>query len=401
MHERVGSYFYVLPTQRQGRKVIWENIDKVGRRMIDQALPPSIRTNQRDDEMIIKTKFGSTFQVVGGDNFDAVVGSNPVGIVLSEYAIMSPSTWQFLSPILVENGGWIIFQGTPRGRNHLHRLVEDNKHAPNWFVSIKSWRDTGGIVTQAMIDEEVRAGMPRDLAEQEYGVSFNAPNTGAVYAKWILEAKQTGRVGDFSYNPAYPVETAWDLGRDGTAIWFSQRIRGSVHYIDYHEEAGTGFHSPAKVVLGKPYAYSRHVGPHDLSVVDFMSDAKRIDQARNHGIHFAIAPKLLDDDAEPATRAHLGTAHFNAGPTAKGIAALEHYHREYDEDTRSYSKAPKHDWSSHGSKAMQYAATTPTHLGIIPVWAKDILVNNSMYNHNGGPPMDDHYDPLAEFRGGR
>jgi hypothetical protein len=42
-HQRVGNYWHMLPTARQGRKVLWEGIDREGRRLIDQAFPPILR----------------------------------------------------------------------------------------------------------------------------------------------------------------------------------------------------------------------------------------------------------------------------------------------------------------------------------------------------------------------
>ena len=41
--ETVGVYWHMLPTQRQARKVVWDGIDRNGRRMIDQAFPKEIR----------------------------------------------------------------------------------------------------------------------------------------------------------------------------------------------------------------------------------------------------------------------------------------------------------------------------------------------------------------------
>src|SRR5262245_6242461 len=76
---RVGTVWHMLPTQRQGRKVIWDGIDREGRRMIDQAFPEAMRASVNNTEMQIKFRNGSIYQVVGSDNYDALVGTNPVG----------------------------------------------------------------------------------------------------------------------------------------------------------------------------------------------------------------------------------------------------------------------------------------------------------------------------------
>src|SRR3990167_2019975 len=117
MYKRVGAYYYFFPTYRQGRKVIWQGMDRSGMRFIDH-IPKALRKRTHDQDMIIETKNGSLLQVIGTDNIDAVVGSNPVGCVFSEWSLQDPSAWDFIRPILAENGGWAVFNYTPRGKNH-------------------------------------------------------------------------------------------------------------------------------------------------------------------------------------------------------------------------------------------------------------------------------------------
>ena len=85
--ERVGVYWHMLPLNTQARKVIWDGVDRYGRRMIDQAFPKELRQSTNDQEMKIVFKNGSVWQCVGSDNYDALVGSNPVGVVFSEYSV--------------------------------------------------------------------------------------------------------------------------------------------------------------------------------------------------------------------------------------------------------------------------------------------------------------------------
>tara|TARA_R110002124_G_scaffold64694_3_gene176530 strand:+ start:5069 stop:5491 length:423 start_codon:yes stop_codon:yes gene_type:complete len=42
MFRRPGVYWHLLPSQRQARKVVWNNVDRQGRRMIDQAFPEQL-----------------------------------------------------------------------------------------------------------------------------------------------------------------------------------------------------------------------------------------------------------------------------------------------------------------------------------------------------------------------
>jgi phage terminase large subunit len=53
-------------------------------------------------------KNGSLFRIVGMDNLDSIVGTNPIGTVWSAYSLQNPKGWDFIRPILTENGGWAL-----------------------------------------------------------------------------------------------------------------------------------------------------------------------------------------------------------------------------------------------------------------------------------------------------
>src|SRR5687768_18530215 len=69
--QRVGNYWHMLPEAAQARKAMWDAINpRTGKRRIDEAFPPEIRAATRESDMFIRFKSGSTWQVVGSDNFD-------------------------------------------------------------------------------------------------------------------------------------------------------------------------------------------------------------------------------------------------------------------------------------------------------------------------------------------
>jgi hypothetical protein len=104
--ERVGTYWHMLPEAAQARKAIWDAINPhTGRRRIDEAFPKELRANTREQDMLIRFVNGSTWQVLGSDNYDSLVGSPPVGVVFSEWALAKPDAWTYTRPILAENGG--------------------------------------------------------------------------------------------------------------------------------------------------------------------------------------------------------------------------------------------------------------------------------------------------------
>lgn len=169
MMERVGTYYYFLPTYAQAKKVIWTGADKNGFKFLDH-FPKEIVKSINQSDMIIELINGSILQMVGADNIDRIVGTNPIGVVFSEYSLMKPDVWNFISPILRENEGWAIFIMTPRGTNHAWDLLENIKNDKNWFSQILTVEDTKALTVEQL--EEAKNEMPHDLYMQEYFCTF-------------------------------------------------------------------------------------------------------------------------------------------------------------------------------------------------------------------------------------
>ena len=116
--ERVGAYYYFFPTYKQGKKILWDGMDRDGFRFMDHFPKELLDGKPNDTEMKVKLRNGSIFQIIGTDNIDSVVGTNQVGCVFSEYALQDTAAWDFIRPILLENDGWAVFDFNTRGDNH-------------------------------------------------------------------------------------------------------------------------------------------------------------------------------------------------------------------------------------------------------------------------------------------
>ena len=84
MFERVGVYHYYFPTATDGRKILWNGIDKGGMPFLDH-LPKKLIKGKDKQQMIIELVNGSIFQILGSDRTESV-GTNPVGCVFSEFS---------------------------------------------------------------------------------------------------------------------------------------------------------------------------------------------------------------------------------------------------------------------------------------------------------------------------
>ena len=360
-HERVGVYWHLLPQQNQARKAIWDAVDPhTAKRRIDNAFPPALRETTREQDMLIRFKSGSTWQVIGSDNYDALVGTPPIGVVFSEWALSSPQAWSLVRPILAENGGWAMFITTPRGRNHAFRMHEMAKDSADWFAERLVATETGVFSPETLARELAELKDERGdedgeaIYAQEYMTSFSAGLPGAYYAKTIDKLEAQGRICAVPYNPARQVHTAWDLGRnDATAIWFVQAHGTGWAMIDYYANTSVGIDHYVKVLSERGYNYGEHLLPHDGASDNLLGSVE--ETLAGMGLkNVRIVPRtpnVANDINE--VRQILPLCWFDKVSTEKGVDALRSYRRVWDEKLRAYRDHPLHDWASDPADAFR------------------------------------------------
>jgi len=358
--EELGNYLYLLPEQTAGKKIIWRGLGGDGVKFIDH-IPSKIIKKKYESEMLVELLNGSTVQVGGADNYNSWMGTNPRGIIFSEYSLQDPMAWQHFRPILTENGGWAVFIYTARGKNHGYTLYNTAlAHQETWACSKMTIEDTkredgSPVITHAQYLQEIEDGMPESLALQEFYCDFDAALIGSYYGDLINKAKQADRMGFFPYDPAKPVYTAYDLGNDANVCIFAQTNGNGVNIIDYFEESNTPFSEMCKVVSEKPYTYATHFFPHDVVNRDHEGNT-RIETALNYGIEATINPRASIDDGIEAVRNMLPRCNFNESSTERLIEVLMSYERVWDDKNKTFKERPLHNWASHGSDAFRALA---------------------------------------------
>ncbi len=356
---RVGTYFYVFPTYTQGKKVIWDGIDADGLRVRDH-IPPDLIASTNATEMKVTLTTGSIIQIVGSDNIDSLVGTNPVGLVFSEYSLQDPDAWEYLRPILRENGGWAIFNGTPRGHNHLYRLYTMAAQNADWLASKLDWRQTG-VLSEEDIEAERQSGMSEDMIAQEFGVDFEVANQGSYYGRLLAQARERGRVGLVPHDPALVVHTVMDIGvSDYTSIGFVQVKGNALLCIDYYANHSEGFGHYAGVLDEKRqklgYRYGKHIGPHDAGQRG-KNDAKSYAAfALDFGYTIIVLPNTPFEAGVEATRAVLPRCYWDAQACAVWVVALESYTKKWNAALGVWSDEPQHDRYSHPADMTRYMA---------------------------------------------
>lgn len=159
-----GVYYYVLPTYRQAKAVIWDSLVK-------DHVPDEIVDKKNDSELAIYYKNGSIQRFVGAEDPDKHRGTNPIDVVFDEYSEQSERIWtEIFQPVLRENKGTATFVYTPKGKNHSWKLLQLAREQENWYVDVQSVHDTQ-MFTPAEL-EEIKLNTPAALFQQEYECSF-------------------------------------------------------------------------------------------------------------------------------------------------------------------------------------------------------------------------------------
>jgi phage terminase large subunit len=366
--ERVGSYWHCLPEYAQARKAIWAAVNPhTGKRRIDEAFPHELRDSTNEQEMFIRFINGSTWQAIGSDRYNSLVGAGVAGFVGSEWALANPSAWAYIRPMLEENDGWAAFITTPRGRNHAKAMVDMAEGNPRWFSQVLSIYDTKAL-SQEQLEEslaEYIALYGEDIGTaqfaQEYECSFNAAILGAFYAREMAAVRKEGRIDDIEAIPGRPVHRAWDIGvKDDTSIWWFQVVGSQVFILDCYSQSGVGVDHYADVVHKRTQEYGWKSGidfvPHDAKVKEWGSGRTRVETMRDFGLNPLLCSNATKMDGINAARQTLTRAVFHPRTEAQGMSALEQYRREWDDDKKTFKASEVHDWSSHLADAFRYLA---------------------------------------------
>ncbi len=352
----IGNYYYAFPTYSQGRKALWEGRGKDGIKYLDYF--PEELIESKNEIMKINYKNGSLFQVIGVEDIDSIMGTNPKGIIFSEYSLQNPKAWEYMRPILRENGGWAIFNFTPRGKNHGYKLYEMARRNPKWWVEKLTVNDTK-VLTLEDIQEERDSGMTEDMIQQEFYCSFIAAIQGSIYWEQINKAELNNQFVDVPYDPSMLVHTVWELGKNDTnCIGFYQTNGITWRKIDYLSGNRKGLPDWIKLVKEKPYNYGKHFAPHDIKVSDYAltGNQSRWDVAKGLGIKFEMIPNLSIQDGINAGGMFFSKLYIDKTKCADFIEAIPQYTREYDEKKKDFKDTPYHDWTSHFADEHRYAA---------------------------------------------
>lgn len=343
------QYGYFAPLYTQAKQIAWKYLK-------DYARPFSPKISESG--LFIELPHNNArITLYGADNPDSFRGLYFDGVVLDEYGNMRPSVWsEVLLPTLLDRRGWAVFMGTPNGPNHFRDLYELRKKDERWFHAVLPYQQTG-ILSQEDI-ESIRELMTDDEFAQEMECSFSASTRGAYFSKEIALAELSGRVSTALEFDSSPLHFSLDLGiRDDTAGWaWQERPDGYAMQLSFADN-NQPISAYVNIINSACTAYGVPRGkiwlPHDARARSLQTGRSMVEQM----VDLDCRPEIIDrhylQDGISAARLIFGDVHFHEDRCADGIRALKSYHREFDEDKKSYKDSPVHDWSSHYADAFR------------------------------------------------
>jgi len=351
--KRKGTYFYILPYYKQARLIIWEGMDSDGFRFLDH-FPAQLVKRWDNQQMVLELVNGSIIRMVGSDNIDSIVGANPIGVIFSEFSLHKPTAWDYLRPILLENKGWALFNGTPRGKNALWKMYHAAKKDKKWFTELLTVEDTK-VVSEEDIEQERQSGMPEELIQQEYYCSFDAGLVGSIVGDLMEKAYKEDRIIRVPWEPNLKVTTAWDLGFDDTnTIWFAQFSGKEIRLIDLYSNNRKPAGHYVNILNQKPYTYEEHFMPHDVEVHEYSTGVTRRETFESLGLKnvvtipkIGVADKGIISEGHNAMRQLIPKCWFDKNKCSDGIEGLKSYRRAWEEKLGKFSDSPVRDWSKH------------------------------------------------------
>lgn len=368
--KRVGTHVYLFPLQKQARSVIWQGLDFDGRPFMD-AIPNALIAKKNEARMEIDLFNGSKLVLAGSNNYDGLMGSNPVTIIYSEFSLHNPLARQYLNPILVQNKGIEILQYTPRGMNHGYEVFQQVKDLPDYHIEHLSVEQTfkHDGVTRIITTEDIQRardlGMSDELIRQEFYVDFEVGNLGAYYTREISDMEREGRVMILKPDPSLPLHTVWDLGgTDATAGIIFQVVGKYLHLNFLLHDTGRGLKyyldEAEKVRLSYNCRWGNHFAPHDVKQEHqgWESTESRLMLARKHGWQIQVVPKVNFEDGIEAVRFVFPYLRIDKLNCQLLLRALREYQRLYKEGTGNFSKHPLDNWATHIADAIRYLALT-------------------------------------------
>ena len=251
--------------------------------------------------------------------------------------------------------GYLI---TPEDREYFDKLRHEDG------ITLTPEQEAWWISQEQLLGGDMKRENPATPKE-----AFEQAIEGAYFSTQLRHADKHGHIGRFPYDPIYPVNTWWDLGRnDMTTIWFHQHIKGRNRFIGYYENSGEHISHYANELANRQrkhnWRWGKHGWPHDGKRADLFLENGR--QAVAEALEIGNGQYLRTDIVDRASnkleaievaRSVFASCDFDEAECDVGLKRLRHYRKEWDDSREVFKDNPRHDVNSHGADGfMTFAA---------------------------------------------
>jgi hypothetical protein len=346
--EKVGRYWIVAPTYGAVKSIYW-------RSLVIKWIPKELIVKKNDTDMIIALINGSTIELKGADNYDALRGAGLEGVVLDEYADMAPNVWtEIIRQMLLDSIGWAVFIGTPRGFNHFFELYQKkhrNYRSFRYTSYDNPYLDKGEL--EDMKDEYSELG--EAYYRQEIMAEFTKP-IGTVYVEWNIE-----HFKDIPYDETLPLHLTFDWGvNDPTSMVWIQPTKDEIRVIDCEEFKDSSIDYIVQIMNSKPYKKPDLIcGDPAGKARSLTTGLSPIDMLAQKGVYVRTKDGITIPDQ--IRMAHTYIKRLWVSKDAKRFRdCLINYRYPTERDVRSKInksiEKPIHDEYSHQMRAWEYWA---------------------------------------------
>lgn len=190
--------------------------------------------------------------------------------------------------------------------------------------------------------------------------AFETSNEGCWFTRQVAQAYSQQRIGFVPWDPSVTVETYWDIGGDGTAVWFVQRQGGGYDVIDYYEDTDNTYSSYVNAITSRGYRFAGHWLPHD-------GDHHRQGETSNKSVKEMLENLGLENveciprierkiDGYQMLRNLFPALRIDALLCAKGIVHIQQHSKKWDTTNARWMDFPEHDIHSHACDALRQLA---------------------------------------------
>lgn len=207
--------------------------------------------------------------------------------------------------------------------------------------------------------------------------AFEQAIEGAYFAAQLAHSDKFEKIGRFPYDPRFPVNTFWDLGRnDLNTIWLHQRIGSRNRFIGYYENSGEHLSHYVRWLSEwkreHDAQWDEHYWPHDGDRQDLFLENGRLGEAEKYNLRPEIVSRAKHKmEAIDAARAVFPSCDFDEVGCAVGIKRLRHYRKEWDETREVWRDTPRHDINSHGADGFMTFACGYTAPDLFEDWDRE------------------------------